>query len=320
MTMNIATAFNQKYLKYAYVMLLSIYENQLPDDIVYVYVLHSDINREGMEQLTELTNSFNNRIEFIMIDPGLFPSQLKTSDAWSLEMYYRLLLPELLPNVDTILYLDVDIIVDKSLKTLFLQALNESFAYACPDVTTYPFSDNRDNIFTHRFDENNKYFCSGVMLINLKMMRERIKLDDFWKLAEKWNYSMVAPDQDLLNEIFFGKVKYLDTNNYCVFSKLAYNRGLRYDDIKQNATIIHFAGDKPWHGRYVHYDIERLWWDYAKKTPYYYEFLETFVDDCISSPIIYDAISNGISEKENLLAELNKAVNLIGRLSSMISK
>lgn len=70
--------------------------------------------------------------------------------------------------------------------------------------------------------------------------------------------SVVLPDQDLLNYIHYKNVKYVDEYKYGIFAQTAHSQGLTYDNIKQNAYIIHFTGQaKPWTVNLVRYDIEK---------------------------------------------------------------
>lgn len=77
---------------------------------------------------------------------------------------------------------------------------------------------------------------------------------------------------------------------------------------------------KPWEGQYVHYDIEKLWWDYAKHTPFYVELMEEFMRDCLGDPLVYDTMSELSEEKNKLVAELQKNTGLCKQLLQMLEK
>ena len=117
--MNIATALNSKYMRYTCVMLTSLFSNQEDADI-HVYLLHSDLTDEDKAHLLDVGEKYHQTIHFLKIDRELFPSALPTTSTWSLESYYRLMLLDLLPSeIDRILYLDVDMIINKSLKEVY---------------------------------------------------------------------------------------------------------------------------------------------------------------------------------------------------------
>lgn len=99
---------------------------------------------------------------------------------------------------------------------------------------------------------------------------------------------------------------------------MAYNNGIHYEDVKKETTIVHFAGMKPWEGEYVHYDIEQLWWDYARLTPFYTELMEEFIYNCISNPLVGDTLYSLTCDKKNLAAELNKCTAVCQKLLHML--
>lgn len=314
MNINIATAFNEKYVGYACTMIMSLLVNQLPEDHVTIYALHNDVTKESQGVLHKLIGGYNASIEFIYIDKSELPSRLRTSEEWSLETYFRLLLfDKIYGKVDTIMYLDPDVIVNGSLRELFELSWDECCAYACADTSPIPFPDKRQQQFAKEIEAGMRYFCAGVMLINVNKVRDILTPENCWKCAEMWNYQMFANDQDILNYYLWDKVVLLDNYRYEVFASLAYKNGRRYVDVRDNSLIVHYVGNKPWDGRKVHFDIEKLWWDYAKLTPYYSKMTSDFVEKCVMNGNIWDiceALEKSADEKKQIMAELQNAVNL----------
>ena len=138
-------------------------------------------------------------------------------------------------------------------------------------------------------------------------------------LAQRLNFQILAPDQDLLNFMHWNQVKFVDEYQYNLFSKMAYNHGIRYKDVVAETTIIHFAGMKPWEGEYVHYDIEQLWWDYAKLTPFYYELMEEFMHNVINNPIVPDTLSSLAEEKKTLSQTLAQSNAMCQKLLQLLN-
>ncbi len=317
--MNIATALNSKYMRYTHVMLTSLFMNNADCDI-HVYLLHSDLSESDQSHLSGLAAKHGHTIHFLKISREDFPADLPTTSAWSLETYFRLMLLDILPtDVDRLLYLDVDMIIDKSLSELYNTDFEGANFCACKDMTVdFPTGDSRDKIFKDHIANGFTYFNAGMMLWNIENLRGEYSFKKYMELAKALDYQMLAPDQDLLNYMHVGQIKFVDEYNYDLFSRMAYNSGIHYDDVKKETTIIHFAGMKPWEGQYIHYDIERLWWDYAKETPFYHELLEEFVQDCISSSLIYDTMNTLSEEKRTLSAELGKSNALCKKLLAML--
>lgn len=83
---------------------------------------------------------------------------------------------------------------------------------------------------------------------------------------------------------FKDDIKYLDMSwNYefehanirkqYLIERLPLNIMTEYLNAKANPKIIHFAGDrKPW--RYPDEEYAEIWWEYARKTPFYEEILK----------------------------------------------
>lgn len=308
-------------MRYAYVMLTSLFINQPKADI-HVYLLHTDLSAQDQSFLEDLAKNYQYQIHFLAINKEMFPSSLPTTDAWSLETYFRLMLLDILPpEIDRLLYLDVDMIINKPIKELYCTDFEGFYFCACRDMTvTFPFSDIRNEIFKEHIARDFTYFNAGLMLWNIKQLRGKYCFKDYMDLALQLNYQVFAPDQDLLNFMHWKQVKFLDEYQYDLFSKMAYNSGIHYEDVKKETTVIHFAGPKPWEGEYIHYDIEQLWWDYAKRTPFYHELMEEFLFNCINNPTVYHTVSSLSSEKEQLHNELVKSSAMCQKLLRLIER
>ena len=111
-----------------------------------------------------------------------------------------------------------------------------------------------------------EYFNSGVLVINCEKFREEKIEEKLLSLIEEYNFKTVAPDQDYLNFLCRGKVKYLDhgwnkqPNQNCDFPL-------------ENIRLIHYnMFNKPWH--YFDVKYEEYFWEEAKKTPFYDALLQ----------------------------------------------
>lgn len=319
--MNVATALNSKYLRYTYVMLTSLFMNN-PNTDIHVYLLHSDLTEADQTHLNDLADKYGHSINYLKINRVDFPTDLPTTSAWSLETYFRLMLLDILPeDVDRLLYLDVDMIIDKSLAALYNTDFEGANFCACKDMTVdFPTGDSRDSIFRDHIASGFTYFNAGMMLWNIENLRGKYSFKKYMELAKALDYKMLAPDQDLLNYMHANQIKFVDEYKYDLFSRMAFNSGVHYEDVKRETAIIHYAGMKPWEGQYIHYDIEKLWWDYAKETKFYHELLEEFMTACIDSPLIYDTMTQLSEEKKRLSAELSKSTSLCQKLLSMLEK
>lgn len=318
--MNIAIALNSKYMRYAYVMLTSLFIHH-PDTVIHVYALHMDLTDSDKEALASLGTQHGCELHYLYIDPVDFSDKLPTTEAWSLETYFRLqLIDKLPPNVDRILYLDIDMIISGSLTELYQEDFEDKLFCACKDMSVDGrFSDIRNALFDPFYEHGFVYFNAGIMLWNIKELRGRYSFAYYMQLAADLNYQILAPDQDLLNYTHWQQVKYVDEYKYDLFSRFAHSNGITYADVIREVHVVHFAGYKPWSGEYVHYDIEQIWWDYAKFTPYYHELLEDFLYSSLTSTIVEETMKNLIADKQQLKNELDKTTALCQKLYAMIT-
>lgn len=249
-------------------MLTSLFENN-HDNSVTVFILTCDLTQEDCSSLMKLAEHYQQSIRFIDVDREAF-TQLPSSAKFSLETYFRLKMPELLPEeIDRVLYLDVDIIVQGSLREFYQMDMGGCLFAACLDFDTPELDAFHRKLF--RRTEHLEYFNAGVMLWDLKRVRERYSFDGFMSAAAELGADLPYADQEILNYISCGDVLFLDGRKYnYTAERYAYDSDQPYAD---SALIIHYSGTNPWQlGRQS--DLYMRWWEYAKKTPYYVELLE----------------------------------------------
>ena len=318
--MNVVTALNRKYLKYTAVMLPSLCENNRSG--IDAYLLHSELTGDDINLLSEALslNGYDITLHPLEVDRSRFSKRLPTNDQWSLETYFRLLLPDMLPqSVEKILYLDVDMIINRSLEEIYDSDLSDCDILTCEDAcgqkTLDKFSDRQLAMLSPLLDKGYRYFNAGFMLMNMERIRARVGFDDYLRAIEEWEYEMAAPDQDILNYMHGEYIAYADWAVYDLFAKVAHNFGITYEEVKAQTAVIHYAGSKPWDGGSVHFDIEQLWWDYAKKTPFYVELMEEFIlkTNCHNEEL-EDAFSHLYDENQSLKDQINSLAAAIRRL------
>ena len=316
--MNIVIATNKKYVPISYVMAFSLFENNHSDKID-MYVLHSELDESDIGSLSDLAEKYGNHLISVKVDRSIFPKKLPTTKLWSIETYYRLAILQLLPKeLDRILYLDVDIIVMDDLGELYNTDFEDNHFIACDDADpggkNFP---DRQTLFKEPFEAGYRYFNAGVMLWNLSYLRENYTMQDYLDLAKKLDYSMSTLDQDLLNLMHWGHIGYAD-QRYNYYARLRSNDGDTVEDAKK-AAIIHYLSQKPWNADGYHFPIESIWWDYAKKTPYYMQLLEEFLDKTLTDQTIFLHSSSLFQDNKKLQDALNQSVALNNKLYGMLT-
>ena len=294
-TLNIITSINVKYEKYLCVMLQSVYENNR-DIPVRVFVLHSELNYQSMDRIQKYMKHPVNRIEFIEIDKSAFKN-FRTTNYWSIEAYYRLQMLDLLPHdIDRILYLDVDVICNKNIYKLYFADFEGYDIIGCDDMgSNIPFGDERDSIFMEYLKMPDFHYCnSGVMLWNVKKLRNIVNLKDYLAYAEKIDFRMVAPDQDLINLVHAGRIRVIQSYIYDLFAWTA-GRFLPCSEVILNTAILHYVGSKPWDGLSYSFGLNLIWWSYAKKMPFYQELLEKVIEESIPRDVSSEVVMSGLN-------------------------
>lgn len=322
--MNIATALNRKYLRYTAVMLTSLCENNSWEHID-IYLLHNELKEEDLALLRETLQGYDASVVALPVDRSRFEDCLPRNEEWSIEMYYRLMLPELLPEaVDRILYLDVDMVILDSLRELYQTDFGEKLLVVTDDRNGAPFWESFTTrqrlMFRDLYEGDGRYFCSGMMLMNIEKLRREFCFARYMELADDWEYEMKAPDQDLLNYAHWNLTLFTDWRKYDFFAALGDNAGETYESVGKDTAILHFAGVKPWNGAAAHYGIEKHWWDYAEKTPFIGEFRKQFMDDYLLRSGLRQYVMALKRENEGMKADLSRSAELLEKAEKLLNK
>ena len=91
-------AVNDNYLKYASVTIASILDHRKADEKYFFFILHRDISERHQTELAEWIMFRDASIEFINVREKVDSRLLYVSGNITEETYYRILIPELLPE------------------------------------------------------------------------------------------------------------------------------------------------------------------------------------------------------------------------------
>ncbi|MBI2382590.1 MAG: glycosyltransferase family 8 protein [Gammaproteobacteria bacterium] len=168
-------------------------------------------------------------------------------------MWYRIFLPELLPEQSRVLYLDADTLVVDSLLPLWDSDLGDCVIGA---VTNVLEPQHRQRPAQLGLSDSSGYFNSGVLLMNLDLMRKEDSTRQIVEHAARHGHHLLWPDQDALNVVFAGKRHPLHPRWNCMNSlfHFPYSRDV-YGEVQLREAvaapaILHFEGPghaKPWH-------------------------------------------------------------------------
>ena len=253
--MELLVTVDKNYIPPLQVMLTSLYMNN-PGEDVEMYLLHSRLQEKELEPLEKQCGRLGYKFFPVKIEDSWF-SQAPVTKQYPREMYYRLLAPCFLPQkLHRILYLAPDILVINSLKPLWETDMKGRLFAAAAHTGKTNLANNINQV---RLGTTNKYFNSGVLLINLDQGRKEILPEEIFRYAGEHAKELLLPDQDILNAVFGSRTLELDdylwnydARNYSTY--LLRSGGVcDMDWVMGNTGILHFCGKtKPWQAGYIH--------------------------------------------------------------------
>lgn len=238
---------------------------------IYV-VIDETVTKNDKSQLNEMQGFFKIPFSITFIDISnkiSFKDISVTYTYWSKANYYRLLIPKLLPQYDTVIYSDADIIFQSSLKEIYVP-LEENYVAASQDNVSNPLIQKR--MVKLGLSAEQYYFCAGFLVMNLKKFREDGLVDESIELMKEGFEFM---DQDILNVLCKGKVVYLSPFivRYSLYANpvtpIEKETLLSEEDVlaSLNKAAIHYIGKiKPWNGICHRWEV---WWHYYVLSPFF---------------------------------------------------
>ena len=209
------------------------------------------------------------RCSIHFIDMGKeFCSAKINSDHISISTMYRLLLPDLLPDIEKCIYLDSDIVVEGNIAELYDINIGSCTVGGVKEWDIYKGTNNWKNILPIPSIDN--YVNAGMLIMNLKAIRYQ-KLDA--KLIEagchtEYKYN----DQDAINVVCFSGIKLLPLQFNFRWSLVYRDRVKLYqvygrqetETAFMNPCIVHYVGkNKPWGCK--HMAEAKRWWKYLRQ-------------------------------------------------------
>lgn len=249
--MDIALAFDSRYLFYACVTMESVLQHHPRSFPTFWIVVSDDVDPDvsgALESVVGPRGTVNVVRAAGMADYGRspHPSVSYVTEA----MYLRLEVPDVIPSdVSRVLYLDADVVcTSRGLEALFDLGLAGNILGAVRDATTRRLIDNGGLPALARLpqlDPQSTYFNSGVLLFDTAAWRSA----GIRRACEEYLTATATerrfPDQDALNVACYGRWARLNKRwNHQRFHRLDTHRG----DNLSEAVLVHFNSTvKPWH-------------------------------------------------------------------------
>lgn len=251
---SVCMATDDNYTQHAAVTIASILKNADPNDKIRIYILHKGLKEENIKKLNKLHSIRDFELIFRKLDISKLKNFRIVNNHLTIETWFRIFIPELCFDAgDKLLYMDVDMVAESSLKDLFATDMGDNYVAVVDDFTGVKPEYKKQVL---HMNNNSRYFNAGMILFNLKKCLEDKIFDkaiDFWN---KYHSVIKFEDQDVLNAVCFPKRLFIHPkfNMQNVTLRNLYDK--KYSGIyDRNAVkeaiahpvIIHFASvGKPW--------------------------------------------------------------------------
>lgn len=251
--MDILVTLNAGYLKQLTVLMRSL--AAVHTEQITLHLAHSSLTDAQIAAVSEAVPGI--RIEPVRVEDAM-PADVPVSGRYPREMYYRIFAARYLPqSLSRVLYLDPDIVVINPLTELYASELGDCYYAAASHVgKQFRFL----NEVRLSMPQGSPYINSGVMLMNLDLLRRQQRPEDIFDYVKKHKNSLMLPDQDVISAVYGDRIREIEPLLYNLSERYfnLYNLNPENRDkltlrwVEENTSIIHYCGrNKPWKDNYV---------------------------------------------------------------------
>lgn len=241
---NIAFASDENFARHLAAAIASILFNSQEDESFDFYILDGGISDQSQEKIRSLKSIKDFNIHFLKIDFDKL-KDCPNHAIYTKNTYSRLMLDSTLPYLDRILYLDCDMIVTRSLGTLWTSDLKDKSLGVVHDFAID--LENFEHVLTV-FQLGltfNDIFNAGLLLMNLDKIRQEKSFKSTLEWVANHPNLLQWADQNALNVVFYNDVVFLDGMWNGSAQKKDHQHG------EPMPAIIHYLTKvKPWHTEY----------------------------------------------------------------------
>lgn len=216
-TIPVFFSVDDNYVPWLSVALKSLIHNASRQYRYELVILHEGLPEESLMRLKSLSEpGFTIRPQlmterFERIRSDFEGNRLHTLDRFTMTIFFRLFLPDMFPQYDRGIYLDSDIVVPGDISELFETDLGGNLIAACPDYSIQDIPPFVSYVTDYvGMDRSLDYINSGVLLMDFDGLRKAGMGRRFMEVLDRWQFNSIAPDQDYINSMCKGRIKYLD--------------------------------------------------------------------------------------------------------------
>lgn len=268
---------NDGYVPYLGVTIQSLIKYTSANHLYLLNVLSCGISKHHETRLKSLETE-NVKIQLINVEERMKGRKIPTVRHLTPETTFRLLIDDIFPEYEKIIYLDCDLIVNQDIALLYEEEIENCVLGVSRARLVGPLVKFiNDNLKLPIED----YFNAGVLLINIPLFRKYQIGKECLDLLEDETKRYDCMDQDVLNLTCHGKVKYIDGRWNVEWAHLAGGGQEVVIDASREGTleyvnnpyILHFTSEiKPWsHPENV---LSEYFWQVARESVFYEEILQ----------------------------------------------
>ncbi|HEY9632337.1 MAG TPA: glycosyltransferase family 8 protein [Coleofasciculaceae cyanobacterium] len=224
---------------------------------IFLVIIDGGISPRSKRRILQSLDPEQVEIHWMPPDERLIKN-LKVERHLTIVTYYRLLIPQLLPqHFNKVIYLDSDMVIKGDLEQLWNIDIGDNYVLAVQDDNQryIHMSGGLRNYQELGINPDLKYFNAGMLVINLEKWRnDNIPLKVVEYLERNKEY-VRDHDQDGLNGVLAGKWGELNPRwnqmpriyTYSSWQDSSYDEQL-YRELLEHPYIIHYTTPpKPWH-------------------------------------------------------------------------
>lgn len=259
--------------------------------ICFHILIDDTVSEENKERLMQVAKQGKHKLYFHLIDKTVFESCASQTGYFTIGTMFRIMLPELLPDVSKIIYLDADILVNRDIKELWNTDITAFCIAAVPDMITtkrisLPLPVIRNEVLAEH------YINAGVLYMNLDCIREkgnmRCEILDYLENDQETQLT----DQEAINVVYKDSIFLLDESwNY--FTRFV------YENKEQNLEnkVYHFVGTRC--KLYSLMPVDYLYYETISHTPWG----ESVCRNLLKSSL--ERMNDRICQMENIISQIS---------------
>ena len=229
--MIIAYGCNKNWYEYLVVNIYSLLSTN--KKVKKIYILCETENIEDIPHLKDLADDYKD-VEFVLIDFNKKKMSYVDKENPNVDTPYtdfafcKLVLADYIKE-DKVIYLDTDTVVVDDIYRLWFWDIGDTYGAGCRDQVT-------TSVYFRDLGVDGKYINTGVMLLNLKKIREDGIIKDMFEILN--SKELKFPDQDAFNIVCQHNMTYIPSmynQAYCVTNPMG---------LFDRAKIFHMAGPK----------------------------------------------------------------------------